>query len=179
MRAMRGDSGKADRRRAKPYNTMSEFSIYWPGQWLGGAYLVKAAPREYEGERHCRQVQRRRDMRGAAIYRPENLDPKKEGKMKLLRIAAVVALTASGGIFANAGNAAPAAGLLTGALTVRTLATPAPEASVEKTYYHRRYSVHRRRHWRRHHYWRPYYRHHYRHYYWPYYRRHYYYPYYW
>ena len=55
--------------------------------------------------------------------------------MKLLRIAAVAALTAYGGIFAGAGNAAPAAGLFTGAPTVRTLATPAPEASVEKAYY--------------------------------------------
>jgi hypothetical protein len=70
--------------------------------------------------------------------------------MKLLRIAAVVALTAYGGIFANAGNAAPAAGLLTGAPTVRTLATPAPNASVEKTYYNRRY------YWHRYHYRRPY-----------------------
>ena len=63
------------------------------------------------------------------------IDPK-EGKMKLLRIAAIAVLTACGSIFASAGNAAPAAGLLTGAPTVRTLATPAPETSVEKTYYY-------------------------------------------
>jgi len=106
--------------------------------------------------------------------------------MKLLRIAAVAALTAYGGIFTNAGNAAPAAGLLTGAPVVRTLATPGVRASVEKAYWHRwhrwhRYHYwHRRHYWHRYHYWRPYYRHHY--YYWhPYYRRHYYYwhPYYW
>jgi len=73
--------------------------------------------------------------------------------MKLLRIAAVAALTAYGGIFANAGNAAPAAGLLTGAPTVRTLATPAPNASVEKTYYYRRYYWHRHHYWHRWHRW--------------------------
>ena len=73
--------------------------------------------------------------------------------MKLLRIAAVAALTAYGGIFASAGHAAPAAGLLTGAPTVRTLATPAPKASVEKTYYYRRYYWHRRHYWYRRHYW--------------------------
>jgi hypothetical protein len=103
--------------------------------------------------------------------------------MKLLRIAAIAALTACGGIFASAGNAAPAAGLLTGAPTVRTLATPAPKASVEKTHNYRRYYRHRRHYWHRHHYWHPYYHHYYRHYYRrPYYRRHYYYyghPYYW
>jgi hypothetical protein len=71
--------------------------------------------------------------------------------MKLLRRAAFAALTVYGGIFASAGNAAPAAALLTGAPTVRTLATPAPNASVEKTYYYRRY------YWHRYHYRRPYY----------------------
>ena len=96
--------------------------------------------------------------------------------MKLLRIAAVAALTAYGGIFASAGNAAPAAGLLTGAPTVRTLATPVPEVSVEKTYYYVRHYRHRRHHRNRYHYRRPYYGHHYRNYYWrPYYRRNYYY----
>ena len=70
--------------------------------------------------------------------------------MKLLRIAAVAALTAYGGIFASAGNAASAAGLLTGAPTVRTLATPAPKGSVEKAYYYR----HR---WHRWHRWHRYY----------------------
>ncbi len=103
--------------------------------------------------------------------------------MKLLRIAAIAALTACGSIFASAGNAAPAAGLLTGAPTVRTLATPAPETSVEKTYYYVRHYRHRRHHRNRYHYRRPYYGHHYRHYYGrPYYRRQYYYygnPYYW
>jgi hypothetical protein len=71
--------------------------------------------------------------------------------MKLLRIAAIAALTASCGIFASAGNAAPAAGLPTGAPTLRTLATPAPKASVEKAYWHRRH------YWHRYHYWHPYY----------------------
>ena len=47
-------------------------------------------------------------------------------------IITVAALTAYGGIFANAGNAAPAAGLLTGAPVVRTLAITAAKASVEK-----------------------------------------------
>jgi hypothetical protein len=86
--------------------------------------------------------------------------------MKLLRIAAVAALTAYGGIFASAGNAAPAAGLLTGAPTVRTLATPVPKASVEKTYWHR-YRWHRWHRWHRRHYWhRWHYSHPYRYYYW-------------
>ncbi len=76
--------------------------------------------------------------------------------MKLLRIAAVAALTAYSGIFASAGNAAPAAALLTGAPAARTLATPVPGASVEKTYYYRRY-WHRRHYWHRYYYRRPYY----------------------
>jgi hypothetical protein len=98
--------------------------------------------------------------------------------MKRLRIAAIAALTVYGGIFASAGNAAPAAGLFTGAPTVRTLATPAPKASVEKAYYYRRH------YWRHRHYWHPYYRRYYRRHYWHpyyhhYYRRHYWHPYYW
>lgn len=90
--------------------------------------------------------------------------------MKHLRIAAVAALTAFGGVFASAGNTAPA-GLVTGAPAVRTLATPAPEASVEKTYYYRRY-WHRRHYWHRY-YYRPYYHrwHWHRYYYRPYYHR--------
>ena len=72
--------------------------------------------------------------------------------MTLLRIAAIAALAAYGGIFASAGNAAPAAGLLTLAPTVRTLAIPAPKASVEKAYYYRRYYWHRRHYWHRYHY---------------------------
>lgn len=55
--------------------------------------------------------------------------------MKLLRLAAAAAVTAYGSLFASAGNAAPAAGLLTGAPAVRSLATPAPETSFEKTCY--------------------------------------------
>ena len=59
--------------------------------------------------------------------------------MKLLRIVAVAALTAYGGIMAGAAKAAPAAGLFTGAPIVRTLATPAPKASVEKSWWYRRH----------------------------------------
>ncbi|MGH6840805.1 MAG: hypothetical protein ACREDV_01755 [Methylocella sp.] len=102
--------------------------------------------------------------------------------MKLLRIAAVAALTTFGGIFASAGNAALAAGLFTGAPAARTLATPAPGHSFETAHYRKHYR-HRRHRWHRRHYWHPYYRHYYRPYYWrPYYQRHYYYygqPYYW
>jgi len=67
LRDKRRRPREADRRRAKPYNIVCDISTNGPGQWLGGAYLVKAAPREYEGERHCRQVQPKWDMRGAAI----------------------------------------------------------------------------------------------------------------
>src|ERR1700724_389912 len=55
------------RRRAKPYNIVRDISANGSGQWLRGAHLVKAAPREYEGEHHSRQVQPKWDMRGAAI----------------------------------------------------------------------------------------------------------------
>src|SRR5690348_14180958 len=44
-----------------------DISANGSGQWLGGAYLVKAAPREYEREHRSRQVQPKWDMRGAAI----------------------------------------------------------------------------------------------------------------
>jgi hypothetical protein len=67
LRDMRRAPREADWRRAKPYNIVCDISTNGPGQWLGGAYLVKAAPREYEGERHCHQVQPKWDMRGAAI----------------------------------------------------------------------------------------------------------------
>jgi hypothetical protein len=33
-------------RRAKPYNIVRDISIHGPRQWLGGAYIVKANPRE-------------------------------------------------------------------------------------------------------------------------------------
>jgi len=92
--------------------------------------------------------------------------------MKLLRMAALAALTAFGGIFASAGNAAPAAVVLTGAPAVRTLATPAANASVEKVYWRRWHRWHRYHYWHRRHYWHRYH----------YYRRHYHYfwhPYYW
>jgi hypothetical protein len=170
------DRGEADRRRAKPYNIVRDISTHGSGQWLGGGYIVKANPREVFGDVVgiiCRQGKTRDERRfyRSSEHRPEG------GKMKLLRIAAVAGLTAYGGIFAGAGNAAPAAGLFTGAPTVRTLATPTPKASVEKTHYYRRYHRHRRHYWHRHHYWHrrhywhPYYRH--------YYRRHYWHPYYW
>jgi len=55
--------------------------------------------------------------------------------MKLLWIVLVAALTAYGGM-AGAAKAAPAAGLFTGAPIVRTLATPAPKASVEKAWWY-------------------------------------------
>ena len=93
--------------------------------------------------------------------------------MKLLNIAAVAALTACGGIFAGATNAAPAAGLSTGAPAVRTLATPDPATFVEKTYYYRRRYWHRRPYWRRYHYWNPYYSRYHRRHYWHPYRRYY------
>jgi hypothetical protein len=173
LRDKRQGRREAGRRRAKAYNIVRDISTNGSGKWLGGAYLVKAAPREYEGERHCRQVQPKWDMRGAAILSTQNLDPKKEGKMKFLRIAALAALTAFGGIFASGGNAAPAAGLLTGAPVVRTLATPAAKVSVEKAYWHRWHRWHRYHYWHRRHYWHRY------HYWRPYYRRYYWHPYYW
>ena len=79
--------------------------------------------------------------------------------MKLLRIAAVVALTALGSITGGASvvHATPATGVLLGASTVKTLQTPTIGAfPLEKAYYY----------YRRH-YWHPYYHRHYyhRHYY--------------
>lgn len=102
--------------------------------------------------------------------------------MNLLRIAAVAALTAFGGICSGTGNAAPA-GLPVDASAVRTLATPAPGTLIEKTYYYRRHYWRHRHYWRRYHHWHPYYHRHYRHHYWHpyrhyYYRRHYWHPYY-
>ena len=80
--------------------------------------------------------------------------------MKLLSIVVVAALTAYGGMVGTA-RAAPAAGLFTGAPIVRTLATPAPNTSVEKAWWYRRHYWHR---WHRWHYWHPYYhRYHYWH----------------
>jgi hypothetical protein len=67
LRDKRQGRREAGRRRAKAYNIVGDISANGSGQWLGGAYLVKAAPREYEGERHCHQVQPKWDMRGAAI----------------------------------------------------------------------------------------------------------------
>jgi hypothetical protein len=52
---------------AKPYNIVRDISTQRSGQWLGGAYIVKANPREYEREHHSRQVQPKWDMRGAVI----------------------------------------------------------------------------------------------------------------
>ncbi len=49
LRDKRCDRGEAGRRRAKPYNIVRDISIHGPGQWLGAAYLVKAAPRESKG----------------------------------------------------------------------------------------------------------------------------------
>jgi hypothetical protein len=40
------DKPEADRRRAKPYNIVRDISTNGSGQWRGGAYLVKAAPRD-------------------------------------------------------------------------------------------------------------------------------------
>jgi hypothetical protein len=36
--------GEANRRRAKPYNIVRDISTHGSGQWLGGAYIVKANP---------------------------------------------------------------------------------------------------------------------------------------
>jgi hypothetical protein len=64
LREKCGDRGKAGRQRAKPYNIVRDVSTNGSGQWRGGAYIVKAAPREYEREHHSRQVQPKWDMRG-------------------------------------------------------------------------------------------------------------------
>ena len=42
--------GEANRRRAKPYNIVRDNSTHGSGQWLGGAYIVKANPREVFGD---------------------------------------------------------------------------------------------------------------------------------
>jgi hypothetical protein len=75
--------------------------------------------------------------------------------MKLLRIAAVAALTAFGGIMAGASivHATPATRVLLGAPAVKTLQTPTMGTlPLEKAYYY----------YRRH-YWHPYYHRHYYH----------------
>jgi hypothetical protein len=75
--------------------------------------------------------------------------------MKLLRIVAVAALTAFGGITGGTCivHATPATGVLLGAPAVKTLQTPTMGAlPVEKAYYY----------YRRH-YWHPYYHRHYYH----------------
>jgi len=78
--------------------------------------------------------------------------------MKRLRIAAIAAFAAFGGLTQTV-KAAPPAGLPAGAEIVKSLV--APESHVEKTYYyHRAYYRHRgyyRRHYYRHYYYRPYY----------------------
>jgi len=75
--------------------------------------------------------------RGGDFIHPKTLT--RRGKNEAFANSGRCGLDPYGGIFASAGNAAPAAGLLTGAPTVRTLATSAPNSSVEKTYYYRRY----------------------------------------
>ena len=83
--------------------------------------------------------------------------------MKLLRIVAVVALTALGSITGGASvvHATPATGVLLGASTVKTLQTPTIGAfPLEKAYYYRRHYWHpyyHRRYWHRHYYHRHYY----------------------
>ena len=43
--------GETNRRRAKPYNnSVRDISVHGPGQWLSGAYIVKANPREVFGD---------------------------------------------------------------------------------------------------------------------------------
>jgi hypothetical protein len=74
LRDKRRGPREADRRRAKPYNIVRDISANGSGQWLAGAYLVKAAPREYEGEHHSRQVQPKWDMpRGGDFIDPKTL----------------------------------------------------------------------------------------------------------
>jgi len=85
--------------------------------------------------------------------------------MKLLRIVAVAALTAFGGITGGTCivHATPATGVLLGAPAVKTLQTPTMGAlPLDKAYYY----------YRRRHYWHPYYHRHY-------YHRHYYHRHYW
>jgi hypothetical protein len=50
LRDKRRDRGEADRRRAKPYSIVRAISTNGSGQWLGGAYIVKANPREVFGD---------------------------------------------------------------------------------------------------------------------------------
>jgi hypothetical protein len=83
--------------------------------------------------------------------------------MKLLRIVAVVALTALGSITGGASvvHATPATGVLLGASTVKTLQTPTIGAfPLEKAYYYYRrhywHPYYHRRYWHRHYYHRHY-----------------------
>jgi hypothetical protein len=46
LRDKRRGRSEANRRRAKQYNIVRDISIHGPGQWLGGAYIVKVNPRE-------------------------------------------------------------------------------------------------------------------------------------
>jgi hypothetical protein len=80
LRDKRQGRREAGRRRAKAYNIVRDISTNGSGQWLGGAYLVKAAPREYEGERHCRQVQPKWDSEGRRFYRPKTLTRRRREK---------------------------------------------------------------------------------------------------
>jgi hypothetical protein len=83
--------------------------------------------------------------------------------MKLFRIMALAVLTAFCGV-TGAAKAAPAAGFVSAAPAVRTLAAQAPAASVEKAWWYRRHYWHRhywhRHYWHRHYwhrrYWHPY-----------------------
>ncbi len=49
LRDKRCGRSEADRRMAKPYTIVRDISTHGSGQWLGGAYLVKAASRESKG----------------------------------------------------------------------------------------------------------------------------------
>ena len=70
LRDKRRGRGEANRRRAKPHNIVREISVHGPGQWLGGAYIVKANPREvFENVIViiCRNLPPQEDARRAAI----------------------------------------------------------------------------------------------------------------
>jgi hypothetical protein len=91
-------------------------------------------------------------------------------KLKDFQVAAIAALIALGYLLASPKNTAEAAGISMAAPALHDLARSAPDATIEKAYYHyyRRHYWHP--YWHRRHYWRrPYYRHYYYH---PY-RRHY------
>lgn len=82
--------------------------------------------------------------------------------MRRLWIAAIAALAAFGGLIFTA-EAAPAAGLATGAQNVKNITTP--ENRFEKAYYYHRRHYRHRGYYRHHYYRRPYRRHYYRSYY--------------